>query len=124
MKTTILTLLVLLGLASSAHAQATATSNIAWKMNGPTLAVVQAYAYSYYSDGSVNKTVLPNTVCTGTVQPFVCSAPFPAFTPGNHTMQISATNSIGESPKSTPPFAFIFGVIPDTPFSLSIADQQ
>lgn len=99
-------------------AQAVATSKVGWDQSAPTLADAQGYTYNLYADGSTTAQVLTAT-CTGTVSPFSCEAPFPAFTPGNHTLTLSAKNIAGESAK-TAPFAFTFIVTPATPTGLRI----
>lgn len=94
--------------------QATTASKFSWTQGAPTLADAQAYEYGIYVDGSTTKQVLAAVTCTGTVSPFNCEAPIPAFTPGNHTATLTAKNVAGESLKSDP-LGFNFVVTPSKP---------
>jgi hypothetical protein len=115
----ILFVIVALLISSSAFSQATNTSKIAWDQAALTLSDSQGYTYKYYPDGSATGTAFANVVCTGATSPFQCEAPFPAFTPGNHTIQLTAGNIAGESVK-TSPFAFAFVVTPASPSNVRI----
>lgn len=83
------------------------------------MAEAQGYTYKYYPDGSTSGITLSNIVCGNgaSATSFQCTAPFPAFTPGKHTLTISATNVAGESTKSSP-FDFSFVVVPAAPANL------
>lgn len=100
-------------------AQAGASSKLVWDQTATDLATANALSYKYY-EGTI-AVALSNVICTGTVSPFVCSVAYPAFTPGGHTIQLTATNSAGESPKS-PVFAFTFVVIPAAPANVRIGN--
>ena len=107
-----------LGLASSAVAQTgTAASRLAWDQPNATTAEAQALTYAVYADGATVGTVLTGVACVGAAP--VCSAPFPAFTPGAHTVTLTAKNVAGESPKSAP-LTFTFVVVPSAPATLRI----
>jgi hypothetical protein len=93
---------------------ATGSSKFTWTISSPTLADAQAYTYRVYADGSVTGIVLSGVTCTGAASPFVCEAPIPAFTPGNHTATLTASNIAGESAKSDP-LGFNFVVTPSKP---------
>jgi len=99
-------------------AQATPISKLAWDMNAPTLADANGYTYKYYPDNATTGIALTAVTCTGTASPFQCEVSYPAFTPGSHTLFLTATNIAGESPKQTSPFAFVFVVTPGTPFNI------
>lgn len=89
-------LAVVLGmLAGVAHGQsATPASSILWDQAGPDLATVQAFGFKYYADGAGVGVAFPSAVvCTGTVSPFVCKVLFPAFTPGTHTIIVTASDT-------------------------------
>ena len=101
---------------------ATATQKFAWDQDAPTLADAQGYTYKYYPDGSATGVTFQNVTCTGATSPFVCSAPIPAFTPGNHTITVTAGNIAGESAKSSP-FAFNFVVTPGVPNNIRIVSS-
>lgn len=101
------------------QAQAVSTSKLAFDQPAPDLVSAQGYTYKYYPDGSTTAATLVSTTCSGTVAPFQCEAPFPSFTPGNHTLALSATNIAGESPKSSP-FVFTFVVTPGIPVNIHI----
>lgn len=115
-------LLVALFVASSSillNGQATSTAKLGWDQGATTLLEATSYTYKYYADGSAVGTALTGVTCTGSVSPFQCQVPFPAFTPGNHTIQITATNVAGESDKSSP-LDFVFVVNPSSPTNLRI----
>lgn len=99
--------------------QAVPSSRFGWDQNALNLADAQAYTYKYYADGATTGVNFNNVTCSGATSPFQCSVSIPAFTPGNHTIQITATNIAGESGKS-PPFAFVFVVTPSTPQNVRI----
>lgn len=97
----------------------TATQKFAWDQDAPTLADAQAYTYKYYPDGSATGVTFAVVTCSGAATPFTCSAPIPAFTPGNHTITLTASNIAGESAKSNP-FGFSFVVTPGVPNNIRI----
>jgi hypothetical protein len=98
---------------------ASANQKFAWDQVALDLAEAQGYTYKYYPDGSTTGVVFQNVTCTGAASPFVCTTPIPAFTPGNHTITITAGNVAGESDKSDP-FAFAFVVTPGKPTRIRI----
>lgn len=109
--------LVLVGLAAPVAAQTTALpgSKFAWtqSIDAPT---AQAYSWKLYNDGAVTGVALaPVTCVAGTPATTAnCSVPMPAYTPGPHTITITATNAAGESPKSDP-LTFTMVAIPAKP---------
>lgn len=117
---------VLLSLAFGAAAYAQDASGnqfFAWNQTAPVLADAQAYTYKYYPDGSSTGVTFTGVVCTGTTSPFTCTAAIPAFTPGNHSITLTAANAAGESVQSAP-FAFRFVVTPGTPSGLRIVNSR
>lgn len=112
-----ITALVLL-LPRVSAAQATQASRLEFDQAATTLAEAQALTIRYYPDAITPGVVAPVT-CAGTTSPFVCSIAFPAFTPGPHTITLTAANAAGESLKSTP-FSFTFVVIPSPPQNLRL----
>lgn len=106
---------------SLAHAQTTGVSGqkFAWDIAAPDLVSAQGYTYKFYADGATTGTPFVGVVCSGTAAPFQCEVTIPAFTPGNHTLTVTATNVAGESPKSTP-FVFTFVVTPASPANIHI----
>jgi hypothetical protein len=64
------------------------------------LATAVSYTYRTYTDAQTVGVVLA-AVCTGTVSPFTCLAPFPVQTPGAHSITATAQNVTAESAKST-----------------------
>lgn len=92
----------------------TPTSQLAWDQSAANLATAQAFTYGFYPDSAAVKTALASVTCVGTASPFQCSVAFPSFTPGAHTLTLTASNVAGESPKS-PALAFTFVVIPTAP---------
>ena len=108
-----------LGTQRGVFTQAVNTSRLAWDQDAPTLEDAQSYTYKYYPDSSTTGIILKEVTCTGTATPFQCSVPFPAFTPGKHTIQLSASNIAGEGTKSSV-FSFTFVVVPSAPANIRI----
>ena len=108
-------------MATAAAAQtATPSKSLAWDQPDATLTEALAYTYTHYDDAGLTGVALTGVTCVTGV-PVTCSAPFPAFTPGAHTVAITATNEAGESLPSTPlPFTFV--IIPSAPVNLRIAE--
>lgn len=117
----ILLAIILLAFASVVYAQppATGKNKIGFDQDGPSLTEVQAYTWKYYADSATTGVTLTSVTCVGTASPFQCEAPFPAFTPGSHTLTLTTSNLAGESVKSTP-LSFSFVVTPGAPTSLRI----
>ncbi len=114
---------ITLFLAVSTNAQtpgAGANSKIAWDQPAGTLVEAQAYTYKYYPDSAATGTTLVGVTCAGTTAPFQCEVAFPAFTPGSHTLTLTAGNIAGESAKSSPPLSFVFVVTPGIPGNVHI----
>lgn len=107
-----------LAFASSAFAQAGTNSTLAWDQPNTTATEANTYTFRMYPDGSATGTVLAGVTCSGAA-PVVCLVPFPAFTPGSHTLQLTAGNVAGESAKSAA-FAFTFVVVPSIPTAIRI----
>lgn len=98
----------------------TIASKFAWDQPAPVLADAQGYTYKYYPDGAATGIAFAGGVtCSGTATPFVCEVNIPAFTPGSHSISMTATNVAGESAKSTS-FAFNFVVTPAIPTNFRI----
>jgi hypothetical protein len=110
--------ILLILLPTKLFAQATSTSKIVVDQPAPTLVIAQGYTYKYY-EGTTG-TILTGTTCTGTTSPFPCTFTFPAFTPGSHTITVTASDTSVtpnlESPKSAP-LTFTFVVVPQTPLN-------
>lgn len=77
-----------------------------------------ALTYRHYDDANPAGATLTGVTCSGTTT-ITCQAPFPAFTPANHTIKVSAANSAGESLPSAP-LPFVFVVVPSVPVNLRI----
>ena len=116
-------LVVMLGLLSNgpvfAQAPATSANGLGWDQAAPDLATAKSYVYRAYPDAATVGMILGNVTCSGVASPFSCRADFPAFTPGSHTVTITAANVAGESAKSVP-FSFTFIVQPSVPTNLRI----
>lgn len=123
MKKLYFALLLLLVFTNLGEAQTPGSSNqkFTWDQSAPTLADAQAYTYKYYPDGAGTGIPFTGVACTGSASPFVCSVSIPAFTPGNHSITLTASNIAGESPKSAP-FAFVFVVTPSVPGNIRITN--
>jgi beta-xylosidase len=121
MKKILLTLALVI-FATSVYAQTSAgtKSKIAWDQDAPSLAEASGYTYLYYADSSIVGVAFTNVTCIGTITPFQCSTPFPAFTPGSHTLVFTANNLSGESPRSTPILNFTFVILPPGPKNVTI----
>lgn len=119
MKRILVPFLLILALAASASAQVVPTDKLAWDQQAPDLASAQAYTYKYYPDGAAAGITLTGVTCTsvGTPTVITCRTAFPAFTPGAHTLTITATNLAGESPKSAA-FKFDLTLIPVAPTNI------
>lgn len=113
--------LIVLAVAAPAVAQVpvTGANKIGWDQAAPTLADAQGYTYKYFADAATAGIALAAVTCTGTTSPYQCEVPFPAFTPGNHTLTLTAGNLAGESAKSAP-LSFAFVVTPGAPVNLRI----
>lgn len=96
-------------------------ATLAFDQNAVSAAEATSFIYRYYPDGTPLGIgiVLAVVTCSGATSPFLCLTPFPAFTPGAHTLAITAANVGGESLKSTV-LAFTFVVIPSPPTNLRI----
>jgi len=117
----ILFAIIILLVATTVYAQppATGSNKIGFDQEGPSLTEVQAYTWKYYADSATTGIVLANVTCAGTASPYQCEAPFPAFTPGRHTLTLTTSNLAGESVKSAP-LDFAFVVTPGAPTNLRI----
>ena len=109
--------------AASAQTPATTANKIAWDQVAPSLVEAQAYTYKYYPDAATAGVTLTNVTCVSVPAPsgavIQCEVPFPAFTPGNHALSLTASNTAGESAKSLP-LSFAFVIIPSAPAALRI----
>lgn len=123
MKKFLLTVLFVIGFSALAHAQtATSASKFAWDQPNVSGAVeAQSYTYKLYADGSSTGTALSGVTCASAGTPAVvtCQTAITAFTPGNHTTTVSASNLAGESLKSTP-LSFTFVIVPSQPANLRL----
>lgn len=106
-------------LSGTAFAQAGPGKALAWDQSGATVADAQAYTYTVYADGATQGTVLAPVMCSAAAGPVVCSAAFPAFPPGDHTLQLTASSGGLESAKSAV-FSFTFVVVPNAPSGLRV----
>lgn len=106
------TLLIILFCVSIANAQQAAQNmHFAFDQPAPDLASAQGYTYKYYPDNATTGINFANVACTGSASPFNCLVLIPSFTPGNHSITLTASNVAGESVKSNP-FTFAFVVTP------------
>ena len=96
----------------------TPSNRLAWDQAAATLLDASSMTYRVY-EASATTITLPAATCTGTASPFACSVAFPAFTPGSHTIQMTASNAAGESAKSAA-FTFTFIVVPGVPTNIRI----
>lgn len=85
---------VLFMLLAQAH-----VSQFQWDQDGPTLATVSAYTYKIYADGATTGTPLTPVACAGAATPFTCTVSMPTFSPGSHSVALTASDVNGESQK-------------------------
>lgn len=114
MKRLMLSICAVLLCAASVNAQvnATPTNHLAWTEVGQSVAVAQGATYNVYADGSATSTsTLSGVVCVAAGADASCTANFPAFTPGTHTLVISQAMGTVESGKSGPPTSFTFVIV-------------
>lgn len=122
MKKLLLTLALVLA-STAAYAQApvaTGASKFAWDQPAPDVATAQAYTYKYYADNAATGVVLTPIACTTVSTVFTCTVPIPAFTPGVHSVTVTAANAAGESAKSAS-LSFQMIVQPLAPLNLRLA---
>jgi hypothetical protein len=107
-------LLACLALSAPLYAQAaTPASSLAWDQIGQSVTVAQSAGYTVFLDGAPTGTALASVTCTATGASATCSAPFPALTPGAHTLTLTQTISGASSAKSAPlSFTFVIVVTP------------
>lgn len=103
----------------AAQDKAVSTSKLAWDQPAPDLSAAQGYTYRYYPDGAPTGVALTSVACTNIASIFTCSVGFPAFTPGLHTLTLTASNIAGESAQSAI-FTFTFVVVPGAPHTIHI----
>ncbi len=117
----VLILLLVFSASVSAQPQATPTSVFLFDQSAPDAATAQAYVYKLYADGSTTGQTLIGVTCAAGTATGVqaCRAPFPAFTPGSHSITLSATNAAGEGLKSAP-FTFTLVAVPGQPSNIRI----
>lgn len=115
-------LLVLLGMSATpcfAQSPAVPTDRLGWTQSAGSAEIAEL-TFSVYVDGS--KLALPGATCVAaaTTGLYDCLAPFPAMTPGAHTVELVAIRTMGptvvESVKSVP-LAVTFVVVPSAPQS-------
>lgn len=117
--------LVMLALAlfageASAQTQAGPGSRLTWTQVASTLADAQALTYrAYFDEGTTGVVLVATCAATATPNSFNCVAPIPAVTPGSHTVQLTAANVAGESPKSVG-LQFTMQAVANTPTGLGI----
>lgn len=116
-------ILGMLLVAGTVQAQSVTPANkLAWNQQAPDVATANAYVYKYYADGAIVGVMVAAT-CAAAIAPDTtgetCSFPFPAFTPGSHSLTLTASNIAGESAKSAP-ITFTMIVTPVAPGSLRI----
>ena len=113
-KLILVALLLLPSLAYAQVPQATSSQKFAWDQDVAASENIPALMFKYYTDGATTGVILTGVVCTGTAPTLFCSVPIPAFTPGTHSIKLSAINIAGESALSVP-FDFALVVTPSAP---------
>jgi len=117
---------IILALAAPAAAQAppaVATDRLGFTQPAAATEPIGSFTWAIVIDGA--RQPLPGVTCQPAPAPaaFDCVAPFPAMTPGLHTLELIAIRTEGtlvlESPKSAP-FPVRFVVAPAAPAALRI----
>lgn len=108
----------------TAHAQTpvVGTERLQFDQAAPDLATAQAYVYRLVIDG-VRQAVPVTVTCAGSVSPFACTTPFPALTPGDHTIALTAAVVVnGVEAESLPSVALPVRLVvaPNPPQNLRI----
>lgn len=95
--------MVLMALTAHAQTPADPSKKLGWDVPGQSITVAQASGYNVYVDAGVTPIALQSVVCAsgGASGPVSCMAPFPAMTPGTHTVTLTQTSGGAESAKST-----------------------
>lgn len=115
-------LLILGGMGATpalAQSPAVPSDRLGWTQSAGA-AEIADLTFGVYVDGS--KVALPTATCVAaaTTGMYDCVAPFPAMTPGAHTLELVAIRTMGttvlESAKSVP-LAVTFVVVPSAPQS-------
>ena|SRR5688572_9441272 len=120
MKKILFVLLIVLFVPSFTSAQSAVPGSVlVFDQPNASPATAQSYVYRYFPDGNPVGTVLTGVTCADVGGTTTCQVPFPAFTPGQHTIEISAENAAGESNNSAP-LTFTFVVVPSPPTNLRI----
>lgn len=106
-----------------AQAPALQADKLGFDQAASSLVEAQGFRYTVYLDGSLTGTVLTAT-CAGVASPFICTAPLPPVTPGQHTAELTAAvvmpdGRSAESAKSAP-FLFQVYLAPAVPGALRI----
>lgn len=100
---------------------ATGQTFLEWDEEAADLATAQGYTYTAVVDAL--QPVALAVTCAEKNPPvegvFDCTAPFPAVTPGPHTITVIASNAAGASQPSLP-FSFTFLVVPATPTNVRL----
>lgn len=99
--------------------QATVNNRFEWDQVAPSVNEAALYVFKYYLDNGTVGVTFASVSCVGTLSPFLCSVSVPNMNQGAHTIQLTASNTAGESPKSAP-FAFAFVVQPGAPANIRI----
>lgn len=82
------------------------SERVYWDQSAATLAEAQSYTYAFQIDGGSGVAAL-NVVCGGPGPGYVCSAAFPASTPGNHSMTLTASITVNGTTVTSAPSASI-----------------
>ena len=76
------------------------TRQFAWEQEATSAEAATSFIYKYYLDGRVTGTAIVGTKCSGSASPFTCVSSSPAFTPGTHSIVLTASTEGLESEKS------------------------
>lgn len=123
MKKILVLLLLLIPSLIQAQGPVSTANRFSWDEQAPDLNTANSYTYLYYIDGLPTGVVLTGAKCFASLVPdpltFNCTVNLPPFSPGSHTVQISATLSGVESAKSNA-VSFTFAIVPGIPFNFRI----
>lgn len=117
---------VLTATLAQAQTPAVPTDRLVWSQAAASLSEAQSYTYTLILDSVRQATPLGSVTCTGAASPFTCEVPFPAMTPGQHSVQLVASLTVPSTPpvqldsEASVPFSVRLYVAPLSPAGLTI----
>lgn len=94
-----------------------ATDQLGWDEAAASLADANKLLYKLTVDQNP-AVILTRVVCTGSVSPFACQAPWPLLSVGSHNIFLVAADGTGFESQQSSTYQFNFGIIPAAPGNL------